>query len=97
MSSFGMGGTNAHVVLEQAPESKDVVVQRDEGDPVVPWVLSARSQQALANQAERLLAWVGADEALNLADVAWSLVTTRSVFEHRAVVVGGDRAALIGG
>ena len=102
VSSFGMGGTNAHLILEQAPAAQapvleSVAVQRDDGDLMVPWVLSARSRQALANQAERLLAWVGADEDLHSADVAWSLVTTRSVFEHRAVVVGAGRAALMGG
>ena len=61
----------------QAPVLESVAVQRDDGDLMVPWVLSARSRQALANQAERLSAWVGADEDLHSADVAWSLVTTR--------------------
>jgi acyl transferase domain-containing protein len=97
VSSFGMGGTNAHVVVEQAPMPESVAVQRDDVDVTVPWVLSARSRQALANQAERLLAWVGGDEKLHPADVASSLVTTRSLFEHRAVVVGAGRAALTGG
>jgi acyl transferase domain-containing protein len=96
VSSFGMGGTNAHVILEQGPPVTEHPGAK-RGNQVVPWVLSARSQQALANQAERLLAWVAADEALDVADVAWSLVATRSVFEHRAVVVGEDRPALMGG
>ena len=58
-------------------------------------MLSARSQQALANQARRLLAHVAADASLNPVDVGWSLVTTRSVFEHRGVVVGADREHLM--
>ena len=65
--------------------------------PAVPWVLSARSVEALAGQAERLLTHVGADQDLGAADVGWSLVSTRSVFEHRAVVVGADREQLMAG
>jgi acyl transferase domain-containing protein len=96
VSSFGMGGTNAHVIVEQGPTvTEHAVTKRD--NKAMPWVLSARSPAALANQAERLLAWVAADEGLDVADVAWSLVTTRSVFDHRAVVVGEDRRALLGG
>lgn len=97
VSSFGMGGTNAHVIVEEAPAAKVVAAQGHDSDVTVPWVLSARSRQALANQAERLLGWVAADERLDLVDVAWSLVTTRSMFEHRAVVVGENRDALTGG
>jgi acyl transferase domain-containing protein len=96
VSSFGMGGTNAHVIVEEpAAAVESVVAERD--DSVVAWVVSGRSQQALANQAERLLTHVAGDESLSLVDVAWSLATTRSVFEHRAVVVGADRATLMAG
>jgi acyl transferase domain-containing protein len=96
VSSFGMGGTNAHVIVEQPPvESEGVVAER--GGAVVTWVVSARSEQALVNQAGRLLAHLDADQGLGPVDVAWSLVTTRSVFEHRAVLVGGDREALMAG
>jgi acyl transferase domain-containing protein len=95
VSSFGMGGTNAHVIIEQAP------AQPQQGEPprdaLVAWVLSARSEQALANQAERLAAHAAAAEDLPITDVAWSLATTRSVFEHRAVLVGGNRQALTTG
>ncbi|WP_322861109.1 beta-ketoacyl synthase N-terminal-like domain-containing protein [Mycobacterium europaeum] len=91
VSSFGMGGTNAHVVVEEAPAQPDTPADAPDGP--VAWVLSARSAQALANQARRLAAWV-ADSELTAPDVAWSLVTTRSVFDHRAVLVGRDREAL---
>jgi polyketide synthase 7 len=67
------------------------------GLSVLPWVLTARSGEALAEQAGRLLAWVQADERLDPVDVGWSLATTRSVFEHRAVVVGADRQQLMAG
>ncbi|BCP37675.1 hypothetical protein MINTMi198_30450 [Mycobacterium intracellulare M.i.198] len=52
VSSFGMGGTNAHLVLEQPPAQPDAA-QSNSG-LTVPWVLSARSERALTNQARRL-------------------------------------------
>ncbi|MGW5449351.1 SDR family NAD(P)-dependent oxidoreductase, partial [Streptomyces asiaticus] len=96
VSSFGASGTNAHVILEQAP-----VADRPEADAVssdmgtVAWVLSARSAEALRGQAAALAERVGGASELSPVDVGWSLVTTRSVFEHRAVVVGDDRAELL--
>jgi acyl transferase domain-containing protein len=97
VSSFGMGGTNAHVILEQAPAQPGLGLGGPPRDAPVAWVLSARSEQALANQAERLAAHAAAAEDLSITDVAWSLATTRSVFEHRAVLVGSDRQALTTG
>lgn len=91
VSSFGMGGTNAHVVLEHAAELEAVDEQRGSRISEVPWVLSARSAPALAGQAERLLQHVDARQDFSVADIGWSLTSTRSVFEHRAVAVGGDR------
>ncbi|MEU1040843.1 type I polyketide synthase [Streptomyces sp. NPDC005907] len=61
----------------------------------VPWVLSARSEQALREQAFRLREFVAADESLTPADVGRALVTTRSLFEHRQVVLGADRESLL--
>ncbi|MFE9770055.1 acyltransferase domain-containing protein, partial [Streptomyces sp. NPDC005808] len=60
--------------------------------PMVPWVLSAKSERALADQAGRLLARVGGASPV---DIGWSLVSSRSLFDHRAVVVGEDREALL--
>ena len=100
VSSFGISGTNAHVILEQAPEQalpvESVGAAADSDMPVVPWVLSARSAEALAGQAQRLLAHVEADQHLGETDVGWSLVSTRSMFEHRAVVVGARDELLAG-
>ncbi|ORW85268.1 polyketide synthase [Mycobacterium sp. IEC1808] len=93
VSSFGMGGTNAHVIVEQAPARPETPVTERENGPTV-WVLSGRSQRALANQAARLHARVAADPGPDANDVAWSLATTRSVFEHRAALVGTDRGTL---
>ncbi|WP_031711678.1 type I polyketide synthase, partial [Mycobacterium tuberculosis] len=94
VSSFGISGTNAHVIIEAVP----VVPRREAGwaGPVVPWVVSAKSESALRGQAARLAAYVRGDDGLDVADVGWSLAG-RSVFEHRAVVVGGDRDRLLAG
>jgi mycoketide-CoA synthase len=94
ISSFGISGTNAHVIVESAPAEEP----RDSGPTptVVPWALSAKSLPALVSQAARLAAHVGADDGLDIADVAWSLAG-RATFEHRAVVVGSDRDQLLAG
>ncbi|OBJ29407.1 type I polyketide synthase [Mycobacterium colombiense] len=98
VSSFGMGGTNAHLIVEQfeQPPAQPEIPPAD-ADEVVPWVLSGRSEQALANQARRLSAYLADRAEVSTLDIAWSLVSTRTLFEHRAVVVGGDRAALATG
>ncbi len=97
VSSFGMGGTNAHVVLEQAPvaepRTEDPAAAGVRG--VLPWVLSARSEPALRAQAARLKDMVAADASLPAADVAYSLVATRSPFAHRAVLLGADREEVL--
>ncbi|MGW6741581.1 SDR family NAD(P)-dependent oxidoreductase [Streptomyces sp. NPDC055025] len=99
VSSFGISGTNAHVVVEEAPapEPADVLEPADvpgrTPPAVVPWILSGRSATALREQAARLADWPAQD----LTDVAWSLLSTRAEFEHRAVVVGTDHAELVAG
>ncbi|WP_438868670.1 type I polyketide synthase [Paractinoplanes ferrugineus] len=93
VSAFGVSGTNAHVIIEQAPVS---VPERTSGTPAaaLPWLLSARSPEALRAQARRLSRQVAAEEP-DPADVAVSLATTRSAFEYRSVLVGPDRPALL--
>ena len=98
VSSFGISGTNAHVIVEEAPTEVSAESSAADGDDApVPWVLSARSPDGLARQAERLLARAHDDPGLRLVDVGWSLVSTRSLFDHRAVVVGADRDQLVAG
>ncbi|MBA8925106.1 acyl transferase domain-containing protein/D-arabinose 1-dehydrogenase-like Zn-dependent alcohol dehydrogenase/acyl carrier protein [Kutzneria viridogrisea] len=92
ISSFGISGTNAHVIVEQAPHSAEVEPVRAEG--TFPWVLSAKSDAALREQANRLLSHVDANPQYSAADIALSLTTTRSAFGSRAVLVGGNREEL---
>ncbi len=80
VSSFGISGTNAHVIIEQGPALE--VAEGPDGD-VVPWVVSARSPEALREQVRRLAEWPG-----NAVDVGYSLVCGRAAFEHRAVMLG---------
>jgi acyl transferase domain-containing protein/acyl carrier protein len=63
----------------------------------LPWLVSARSAGGLAAQARRLAGFAAGHPELDPADVAWSLATTRSSFEHRAVVTGADRDQLRSG
>ncbi|MFF7232523.1 type I polyketide synthase [Streptomyces sioyaensis] len=102
ISSFGVSGTNAHVIVEQVEESGQAESAED-GEPVssslggvlVPWVVSGRSADALTAQAERLASRV-TGSGWSPVDVGWSLVASRSSFEHRAVVVGSETDELIG-
>ncbi|MDT5039892.1 MAG: hypothetical protein QOE51_877, partial [Actinoplanes sp.] len=87
VSSFGMSGTNVHVILEQAepvvvPDPSEV-----DGRPL-PWLLSARTDQALRAQAHALLAHLANEPGVRPLDVVASLISTRAVLERRAVVVG---------
>ncbi|MFJ2116330.1 beta-ketoacyl synthase N-terminal-like domain-containing protein, partial [Streptomyces sp. NPDC087850] len=94
VSSFGISGTNAHLILEQAPETPSVDERTDEENTargVVPWLLSAKSEAALREQAARLLARADADPALSPVRLGHALATTRTAFEHRAVVLGETR------
>jgi thioester reductase-like protein len=112
VSAFGASGTNAHVILEQAPaeepqpasepESRESVDAPAAGTATadvtaVPWVLSAKTPDALRAQARRLHAFAAHDTGPGTLDVALSLATTRTAMEHRALVVGRDRADLLSG
>ncbi|HWO63416.1 MAG TPA: SDR family NAD(P)-dependent oxidoreductase, partial [Umezawaea sp.] len=91
VSAFGMSGTNAHLIIEEAP---DAVVAGETAElPVVPVVLSAKSADALKGQAAALLA---VDPAVSLTDLAFS-ATGRTPMPHRAAVVAGDHDELVRG
>ncbi|KOV87475.1 type I polyketide synthase [Streptomyces sp. NRRL WC-3618] len=92
VSSFGVSGTNAHLILEAPPQSP-APTAADE-PPVVAWTLSGRTPERLRDWAARLLPVAG--EAAPV-DLAHSLAVSRSHFAHRAVVIGGDREELLAG
>ncbi|MFC5174993.1 type I polyketide synthase, partial [Streptomyces mutomycini] len=87
VSSFGISGTNAHVILEQPSGTAvaDAAGLAVPSVPVVPWVVSAKTSEALVAQVERLSEFA-ADR--NPVDVGFSLATTRAVLDHRAVLIG---------
>ncbi|MGF1430303.1 type I polyketide synthase, partial [Kitasatospora sp. LaBMicrA B282] len=94
VSSFGISGTNAHVILEAAPGREPADDGAELQPAVLPWVLSARSAEALREQAARLRERLAAGRP---ADVGRSLASTRSAFEHRAVVVAAEPAGFRAG
>ncbi|WP_158893401.1 type I polyketide synthase [Amycolatopsis anabasis] len=95
VSAFGVGGTNAHVILEQAPEPEAATGEPVSPIPVLPWVLSAKTGEALRAQAARLAEHVRSHPDLDALDVAYSLATGRPGLEHRAAVVAGERAEFL--
>jgi acyl transferase domain-containing protein/acyl carrier protein len=95
VSAFGISGTNAHLILEQAPE--DPVSEKDRSVtlPALPWMVGGRTRDALRAQAARLLSFADAHPELDPLDVGFSLATGRTVFPHRVVVVGSGREELL--
>ncbi|MEU2982179.1 type I polyketide synthase, partial [Streptomyces hirsutus] len=105
VSAFGVSGTNAHVILEEAPAAEPAPTQIPEDDepparplpPVIPWTLSARTTDVLGAQAAALLAHLDTRPDLDDRSLAHTLATRRSLFEQRAVVLGTDRDTLTAG
>ncbi|MFD7958734.1 type I polyketide synthase [Streptomyces ardesiacus] len=95
VSSFGISGTNAHLILEQAPPLADASTAEPAAPPVpVPWLLSARTEPALRDRVRRLRAFLDERPEATPAQVARALGTTRTHFEHRTSVVGATRDEL---
>ncbi|WP_229874287.1 type I polyketide synthase, partial [Streptomyces cirratus] len=91
ISSFGISGTNAHVIVEEATDEPRPTAEAPQLS-ATPWALSAKSAAALVGQAERLLAVVDAHRP---EDIGYTLATARSTMDHRAVVTG-DGASRLG-
>ncbi|WP_394839494.1 SDR family NAD(P)-dependent oxidoreductase [Pendulispora rubella] len=98
VSSFGISGTNAHLILEEAPHLESSLAAKASSAPVpqpLPLLLSAKSETALRAQAERLRDHLLKHPDLLLHDVAYSLATSRAHFDHRAALVAYDRDVLL--
>ncbi|MGD9486350.1 acyltransferase domain-containing protein, partial [Streptomyces sp. TRM70308] len=86
-----MSGTNAHLILEEAPRSAPrPAADEPSAVPSVPWVLSARSEAALRAQAARLLTHLHDHPGTPPGDLAYSLALTRARHEYRAALTGAD-------
>ncbi|MFE3639376.1 acyltransferase domain-containing protein, partial [Streptomyces sp. NPDC059168] len=100
VSSFGMSGTNAHAIIEIAPDTEadatpatpaPARTRTEQAPAALPWNLSARTPDALRAQAARLLSHLDAHPSEEPTDTGYSLATGRAVFDHRATVVAQDR------
>ncbi|GFJ80797.1 hypothetical protein Phou_049770 [Phytohabitans houttuyneae] len=90
ISAFGISGTNAHLIIEEPPPPATTPEPTDPPrTTTAPWLVSARNEPALRAQATQLL---DVAEDADPADLAWSLATTRTHFEHRAAILNGPEA-----
>ncbi|NMO19735.1 SDR family NAD(P)-dependent oxidoreductase [Pyxidicoccus fallax] len=95
VSSFGFSGTNAHIVLEEAPPAAHRPAPPSPAERPEPLVLSARAPQALREVAQRYAAWLSSGdggEGTTLHDVCYSASCRRSLHEHRLAVVARSRS-----
>ncbi|MFE1458953.1 amino acid adenylation domain-containing protein [Streptomyces sp. NPDC058735] len=95
VSAFGLGGTNAHVVLEEAPVARDGGEPAADEAPAVPVVVSGRDEAALREQAGRWASWLAGRPEVRPAQVAVTAARHRTHFASRASVTAADRAALV--
>jgi acyl transferase domain-containing protein/acyl carrier protein len=94
VSAFGLSGTNAHVIVEQAPPStRPAGAPAEVTLPAAPWVVSGRGVEGLRSQANRLREFV-AESDVDITDLGAALAA-RSVHEDRAVLVGAGRDELL--
>ncbi|WP_420822749.1 type I polyketide synthase [Streptomyces atratus] len=102
VSAFGLSGTNAHVIIEEAPAHKDDTAPAAPvavTSPLTPVPLSARTAHALRDQATRLLGHLNTPElqGTSVRDLGYSLATTRAALDHRAVLLAAGRDELVQG
>ncbi|HEV7773322.1 MAG TPA: SDR family NAD(P)-dependent oxidoreductase [Conexibacter sp.] len=99
ISSFGISGTNAHVILEEppAPAPAPARGERTDGPALVPLLVSGHGEAGVRGQAARLRERLAAEPALDPLDVGYSLATSRAQLEQRAVVLGASREELLAG
>ncbi len=97
VSSFGISGTNAHLILEAAPEPAPVASDSGLRLSPVPLLLSAGTEQALRAQAAALLEHPAGAPATDLMSLGLSLATTRGRLKHRAALLATDHEQLAAG
>ncbi|MFD5731508.1 SDR family NAD(P)-dependent oxidoreductase [Streptomyces sioyaensis] len=98
VSAFGISGTNAHLILEEAPqEAPEDAAAPAPRLPGMPWVVSGRGRQALRAQAARLRDWAAGHPDVAPEQVGLALATRRSVFEHTAVITGAGHDDMVSG
>ncbi|MFJ3216656.1 type I polyketide synthase [Kitasatospora sp. NPDC086801] len=103
VSAFGIGGTNAHVIIEEpaatdrAPRQAPAQPQGPVAPVTVPWLVCGADETALRAQARRLADHVAARPGLSPADVGFSLAVSRSALPHRAMVPAADRERMLAG
>ena len=90
MSSFGISGTNAHVIVQQAPTLPDEPAGQQHSPPLWVWPISARTPTALAAQAQRLHQHLLDHPELDLTDLAYSLASTRTHHPYRATLTSSS-------
>ncbi|WNM49180.1 alpha/beta fold hydrolase [Kitasatospora sp. CM 4170] len=96
ISGFGASGTNAHVILEEAPEEPQrETAESNSPSSVVPWVLSARDERALRAQAGQLATFLQDHPDTDLRAVGHTLLTGRAALDHRAVALGQNHDELL--
>ncbi|WP_343870991.1 type I polyketide synthase, partial [Dactylosporangium roseum] len=95
VSSFGISGTNAHLIIEEPPDPEPA--PPPSAPALVAWPLSGRTPQALTAQAEALVRHLAAHPEADPAAVSFALSRTRTPFEHRAVLLGDRRDELHAG
>ncbi|ODA81382.1 hypothetical protein RJ55_04347 [Drechmeria coniospora] len=96
VSAFGIGGTNAHVVVEEAPASTYHSPARQVPLPhVLPLLVSGRTAAALSQQSDKLLRYLRDAVEARPNDVAFSLATTRDHFRFRKVLMAADKDELL--
>ncbi|SFO55695.1 type I polyketide synthase [Amycolatopsis rubida] len=97
VSSFGVSGTNAHVILEEGDRREVTASTGPEHDGPVAWPVSGRGAAALRAQAEQLMSYVDEEPEGSLADIGFSLATTRGAFDRRAVLIGSRSPQFVRG
>lgn len=92
VSSFGVGGTNVHVIVEEYPQEAKISGE-DKGPYLIQW--SAKTEESAELYREKLAAWIKANESVSLADVAYTLQTGRTGFANRYIAVAETKEELL--